>query len=68
MKTITGKKFCQLLGSQGWQLKRINGSHYIYTKAGVSASLSVPVHGSATLKRGLLKHLMKIAGIGESEL
>ena len=30
--------------------------------------ISVPVHGEATLKRGLQRHLMKLGGIDESEL
>ncbi|MCY4452686.1 MAG: hypothetical protein OXC01_12115 [Immundisolibacterales bacterium] len=30
--------------------------------------ISVPVHGDVSLKRGLQRHLMKIAGIEESEL
>jgi predicted RNA binding protein YcfA (HicA-like mRNA interferase family) len=32
MKTISGKEFCKLLEKKGWVLKRINGSHHIYTK------------------------------------
>ena len=68
MKAITGKRLCQLLESRGWQLKRIRGSHHIYAKDGEIARISVPVHGSATLKRGLQSHLMKIAHIDESEL
>ena len=34
MKAISGKRFCKLLESRGWQLKRINGSHFIYVKIG----------------------------------
>ncbi len=30
MKQVSGKSFCQLLEQQGWELKRINGSHHIY--------------------------------------
>ena len=48
-------------------MKRVRGSHHIYAKAGQPARISVPVHGG-TLKRGLQKHLMKIAQIEESEL
>ncbi|MCY3770592.1 MAG: type II toxin-antitoxin system HicA family toxin [Gemmatimonadetes bacterium] len=52
----------------GWQLRRINGSHHIYAKDGEVARISVPVHGNATLKRGLQAHLMRIAQITENEL
>ena len=68
MKAISGKKFCKLLEAKSWELKRINGSHHIYTKTGENARISVPVHGNTQLKIGLQKHLMKIAGIEESEL
>ena len=47
---------------------RTRGSHRIYAKAGSDIRISVPVHGGAALKRGLQKHLMKLADIDESEL
>ena len=75
MKTVSGKEFCRILQSRGWQLRRINGSHHIYTRVGISytrvgisARISVPVHGDGDLKRGLQRHLMKIARIQESDL
>ena len=68
MKAVSGKQFCKLLESRGWQLKRINGSHFIYAKTGVPIRISVPVHGNASLKRGLQRHLMKLADIDGSDL
>ena len=68
MKALTGKAFCRLLEKNGWQLKRIKGSHHIYAKDGIPVRLSVPVHGNKALKRGLQRHFMKIIGIEESEL
>jgi len=68
LKAISGKKFCKLVERKGWELKRTNGSHHIYAKAGENARISVPVHGSAPLKIGLQRYLMKIAGIEEDEL
>lgn len=68
MKSINGKDFCKLLEKNGWQLKRINGSHHIYLKTGSKIRISVPVHGSNSLKIGLLKHLMKLADIKEKDL
>ena len=68
MKAISGKRFCRLLESRGWQLRRINGSHHIYSRAGTPVRISVPVHGDRTLKRGLQAHLMKLAGIDDSGL
>ena len=67
MRAVSGKQFCRLIESRGWRLKRVRGSHHIYVKTGTSARISVPVHGGV-LKRGLQKHLMKIAQIQDSEL
>lgn len=67
MKALTGKEFCSLLESRGWQLKRVRGSHHIFVKPGNPARISVPVH-RGTLKRGLQRHLMKLARIEVSEL
>jgi len=68
LKAVSGKKFCKLVEAKGWELKRINGSHHIYAKAGVNARISVPVQENMSLKIGLQRHLMKIAGIEEGEL
>lgn len=68
MKTVSGRQFARLLEERGWILMRIKGSHHIYAKSGRSERLSVPVHGNRSLTAGLLRHLMKLAGIDESEL
>ena len=68
MKSVSGKGFAKLLEKKGWELKRIKGSHYVYTKTGNPARISVPIHKNRTLKIGLLKHLMEIASIEEKEL
>ena len=68
MKAISGKEFCKILESKGWELKRINGSHHIYGKEERIERISVPVHGNQDLKRGLQRAIMRIAGVSESEL
>jgi predicted RNA binding protein YcfA (HicA-like mRNA interferase family) len=68
MKSVSGKEFAKILERHGWRLLRVQGSHYIYGKTGSDVRLSIPVHGNQTLKRGLLRHLMKMAGITESDL
>ena len=68
MRSISGKEFARLLEHHGWSLLRVQGSHHIYGKAGSNVRLSVPIHGNQALKTGLLRHLMKLAGISESEL
>jgi predicted RNA binding protein YcfA (HicA-like mRNA interferase family) len=68
LKAVSGKDFCRLLNEKGWQLKRIHGSYHIFSQEGNIARISVPVHGTTPLKIGLQRHLMKIAGIEESDL
>ena len=69
MKTISGKRLCKILEKQGWNLTRTTkSSHFIYTKPGNPATLSVPVHGNKDLKKGLQADLMKQAGLTESDL
>ena len=68
MKSVSGKDFVKIIERHGWTLLRVQGSHHIYGKTGIEVRLSVPVHGNQTLKTGLLRHLMKMAGISESEL
>jgi predicted RNA binding protein YcfA (HicA-like mRNA interferase family) len=59
---------CQLLEAREWFLLRINGSHHIYGKPGHIELVFVPVHGQKSLKHGLQKHIMKIAGMIDSDL
>lgn len=68
MKSLSGRAFAKLLEREGWVLRRVNGSHHVYTKPGRVERLSVPIHGNDDLKLGLLRHLMKLAGIHESQL
>jgi predicted RNA binding protein YcfA (HicA-like mRNA interferase family) len=68
VKAISGKQLCRLLEDRGWVLKRVAGSHHIYSKIGNAARISVPVHGNTPLKIGLQRHLMKLSGVMESEL
>jgi predicted RNA binding protein YcfA (HicA-like mRNA interferase family) len=67
MKSVSGKEFAKVLERKGWQLLRIQGSHHIYGKSGETDKISVPVHGSQPLKKGLQRHLMKRAGITDDD-
>jgi predicted RNA binding protein YcfA (HicA-like mRNA interferase family) len=68
MKSVSGKEFSKILERHGWTLLRVQGSHHIYGKTGSDVRLSVSIHGNQALKTGLLRHLMKMAGISESDL
>ena len=68
MKIISGKRMCKVLDEHGCILKNIRGSHYVYYEPKTKVNISVPVHGNRDLKPGLQRHIMKLAGIKESDL
>jgi predicted RNA binding protein YcfA (HicA-like mRNA interferase family) len=47
---------------------RVQGSHHIYGKTDTVVRISVPIHGNKSLKLGLAKHFLKMAGLNESEV
>jgi predicted RNA binding protein YcfA (HicA-like mRNA interferase family) len=51
------------LSEAGWSLKRVKGSHHIFSKAGEWKIIVVPVHGNQTIKPGLAHRIAKDAGI-----
>jgi predicted RNA binding protein YcfA (HicA-like mRNA interferase family) len=63
-----GRTLCKILERQGWTLKRITGSHHIYSKEGIDAILSIPVHGNRDLPKGTLKSILKDADLTEEDL
>ncbi len=67
MKSVSGKELARALERRGWTLLRIHGSHHIYGTAGSIVRISVPIHGNKPLKLGLLKHLLKAAGLQEAD-
>jgi predicted RNA binding protein YcfA (HicA-like mRNA interferase family) len=68
MRSISGRDLARLLERRGWRLLRVNGSHHIYGRPESVARLSVPIHANRPLKVGLLRHLQKLAEIGDDEL
>ena len=63
---MSGKELAKLLERNDWILLRVQGTHHIYGKAGSSIRISVPIHGNKSLKVGLLRHLLKQAGLLEN--
>lgn len=68
MKEVSGKAFARAIERQGWKLLRIADSHHIFGKDGSIVRLSVPIHGNKPLKAGLLRHLLKQAGLAENDI
>lgn len=68
MRAVAGRELARAVERHGWALLRISGSHHIYGKPGERARLSIPIHGAATLKAGLLRSLLNSAGLTEADL
>jgi predicted RNA binding protein YcfA (HicA-like mRNA interferase family) len=54
---------CRLIEANGWLLRRVKGSHHIYSQPGERKVLSVPVHGSKNLKAGLALRIARDAAV-----
>ena len=68
MKQVSGRELARLVQQRGWHLARVNGSHHIFTMPGRRERIVIPIHGNQPLKVGLLRSLMKIAGLNEADL
>ena len=68
MKALSGKAFAKVLENHGWKLARVHGSYHVYIKENRVERISLPIHGNQAIKAGLLKHLMKVAGLKETDL
>jgi predicted RNA binding protein YcfA (HicA-like mRNA interferase family) len=58
---MTGKELIKLLERNGWTLDRVNGSHHIMKKDGMS--LPVPVHANRDIPTGTAQSILKKAGL-----
>jgi predicted RNA binding protein YcfA (HicA-like mRNA interferase family) len=68
VKSLSGKEFCKVLERNGWARIRIRGSHHLYGRPGTNVQISVPVHANRSLKKGIQKHFMTLAGLSDSDL
>lgn len=68
MKQVSGQDLAGIVQKRGWRLARIHGSHHIFTMPNRRERLVIPMHGNRPLKVGLLRSLMKIAGLEENDL
>jgi predicted RNA binding protein YcfA (HicA-like mRNA interferase family) len=67
MKIMSGRDFARLVERHGWKLLRVHGSHHIYGRDGSIVRLPIPIHGNKPLKTGLLRHLIKLAEIPDTD-
>jgi predicted RNA binding protein YcfA (HicA-like mRNA interferase family) len=57
---ISGKEMLDKFLKDGWELKRVNGSHHVVEKGNIS--VSIPVHGNRSLHKGTEQSLLKQGG------
>lgn len=58
---MSGKELVKILKKEGWEVDRINGSHFILKRE--DKTLTVPVHKNKDLPKGTLNAILKQAGI-----
>ncbi len=67
MPVIHAKELIKILERKGFTLTRQSGSHAIYVNQN-SVRVTVPVHGKKDLGKGLLKQIMKDAGLTNEDI
>jgi predicted RNA binding protein YcfA (HicA-like mRNA interferase family) len=68
LPSITGRAAITAFEKAGFSLARISkSSHHILKKPGHRFLLTIPVHGSKTLKPGTLRGLIRAAGLTVDE-
>ena len=65
--TLTAKQVVSAFQKVGFVIERKKGSHQILKKRGHKYHLSVPDHQQQPLKRGLLRRLIRDAGLSVEE-
>jgi predicted RNA binding protein YcfA (HicA-like mRNA interferase family) len=68
VKQVSGKELARVVQRKGWSLARVKGSHHIFVMSGRRERVVIPIHSNRPLKIGLLRALMKIAELEESDL
>jgi predicted RNA binding protein YcfA (HicA-like mRNA interferase family) len=61
------EKHVRAFEQDGWAVARVTGSHYILTKEECDYQLSIPCHKGKMVKVGLLKGLIRDAGLTNDE-
>jgi predicted RNA binding protein YcfA (HicA-like mRNA interferase family) len=64
---LSPQKVIAILEKKGFVLKKVTGSHYIFTHAETKRRVTVPFH-SQDVARGTLLQILKDAGISREEL
>ncbi|MEP6465626.1 MAG: type II toxin-antitoxin system HicA family toxin [Parafilimonas sp.] len=64
---ISSKELIKKIEKKGFAFVRQSGSHAIY-KNSEGTKITIPIHGKKDLGKGLLKQIMKDAGLTNEDL
>jgi len=67
LPSLTGKQVIAAFGKIGYETHRIRGSHHILKHPQRTYLLTVPVHGTTSVARGMLRSLIRTAGLDVDE-
>ena len=67
LPTVTASAALRAFEAAGFRIVRTTGSHHILKKLGHRNNLSIPKHGTADLKPGLLRNQIQKAGLTVEE-
>ncbi|MBK7853081.1 MAG: type II toxin-antitoxin system HicA family toxin [Bacteroidetes bacterium] len=56
-------EFLRILKKDGWYILRVEGSHHIMAHPTKKCTITVPVHGSKEIGKGLANKILKAAGL-----
>ncbi len=69
MKQLTARQLQKELNIRGWSFVRMrDGSHMQFKRPGEQKLITIPVHGSRPIRPGLLRKILRDAGIDPQEL
>lgn len=67
LPSVSGKDVVKAFQRLGFKLARIRGSHHILKRDGHPHLVSVPVHGSQSVKRGTLRGAIAASGASDED-
>ena len=68
MKHRSGKQMAAIARENGWVLKSQSGSHAKYRDPITGKGVIIPIHGSAMLRAGTQKAIMRVMGLTDDDL
>ena len=69
MKQLNARQLSHELNIRGWSMvRKSDGSHRQFKKPGVTTLITIPEHGSRPLAVGLLRKILRDAGIDPAEI